>query len=119
MTDSTGGTPKGEKLLAKLALGYSISAACRAERIGRTTYYRWRKEDLDLAALCDDAIETGTDLLEDKARDRAVKQSDTLIIFLLKARRREKYGDRSIHEVSGPNGEPLTILLGERSDGPS
>lgn len=83
------------------------------------TYYRWRDEDPEFAAAVDEAIEEGTDVLEDIALRRAKKQSDTLVIFLLKARRRDKYGDKSLHEVSGPNGAPLTITLAERSDGPS
>jgi hypothetical protein len=36
----------------------------------------------------------GTDALEDEALRRAKDKSDTLLIFLLKARRPEKYKDR-------------------------
>lgn len=83
-------------MLAKLRQGYSIASACKAERIGRRTYYDWRNDDPAFATAADDAIEYGTDTLEDEAKRRAVglHGSDTLLIFLLKARRPEKYAER-------------------------
>jgi hypothetical protein len=114
----TARTPeKGERLLAKLAQGYSVTAACKAEKIGRQTYYDWRNGDDAFAKAADAAIEQGTDVLEDAARSRALYQSDTLLIFLLKARRRDKYGDKQ--EVSGPGGAPLTVVFAQREDGPA
>ena len=100
----TNRTPeKGERLLAKLSQGYSITAACNAESIGRKTYYDWRKSDPAFAASADEAIEAGTDLLEDAARRRAVapaNSSDTLLIFLLKSRRPEKYRERATIDIN-------------------
>ena len=120
MGDGTDGTAKkADKLLAKLRQGDSVSAACRAQRIGRTTYYRWRREDAEFAATADDAIEEGTDMLEDVAKRRAKAVSDTLLIFLLKARRPDKYRERSTLEHTGANGGPLTITLDSRPDGPA
>lgn len=107
-------TPKkGEKLLAKLSQGFSIAAACKAEGIGRQSYYDWRSADPEFAVAADIAIEEGTDLLEDAARRRAVSPlgSDTLLIFLLKARRPEKYKDRLVNEHTGKDGEPLAIKV--------
>lgn len=92
---------KGERLLAKLAQGYSVSAACKAEGIGRTAYYDWVKADPVFAQATTEAIERGTDVLEDVARTRAVKQSDTLLIFLLKARRPEKFKENVNVKHSG------------------
>ncbi len=114
MVNRTTRTPeKGERLFAKLRLGYSVRAACSAERIGRRTYYDWRDADPVFAAAADAAIEEGTDFLEDKARDRAVKESDTLMIFLLKGRRPEKYRERVDTQLSGPDGGPLRIAAVE------
>lgn len=96
-------TPKkGERLLAKLREGESVASACRAQRISRQTYYTWLKEDPDFAAAARDAIEIGTDLLEDEAKRRAVglSGSDTLLIFLLKARRPDKYRERHTVDVT-------------------
>ena len=66
----------------------------RAE-IGRTAAYKWRDDDEAFAAEWEDAIEEGTDALEDEAIRRAKDKSDTLLIFMLKARRPEKFKDRA------------------------
>lgn len=101
---------KGDKLLAKLRQGYSVSAACKAEKISRNAYYEWRKADPEFKQATDDAIDEGTDFLEDKARDRATSgESDTLLIFLLKGRRPEKYRERVDARVSGADGGPIRI----------
>ena len=120
MTDTrTNRTARKEKaLLDALRDGDSISAAVRAAGIARSTYYEWRNTHPDFAAAADDAIEEGTDALEDEGKRRAMNGSDTMLIFLLKGRRREKYGDRQSHELTGKDGEALTILLTPRSDGP-
>ncbi len=116
-------TPKkGEKLLRRLALGKSVADACRFQRISRQTYYTWRKEDDVFANDADAAIEEGTDKLEDFAMKRALSgESDTLTIFLLKGRRRDKYGDKLAATHGNPDGSPLGFLVvyGERPDGPS
>lgn len=102
---------RGERLLKKLAQGYSVSAACRAERIARNVYYEWRKDEPDFATRADGAIEEGTDALEDVARRRATAStgSDTLLIFLLKARRPEKYREKQTIEHTGEGGGDLVI----------
>lgn len=104
-------TPEKQRaaLLAKLALGFSVAAAARAAGCARGTYYGWRDEVEGFAEAADQAIEQGTDRLEDEAMRRAVHESDTLLIFLLKARRPKKYRDTFKLQHSGPNGEPLTI----------
>jgi hypothetical protein len=106
-TDVT--TKKRDAVLRSLALGNSISAACRSGRICRQTYYRWRDEDEAFGMAVADAIEEGTDRLEDEAKRRAMKQSDTLIIFLLKARRPDKYKDRVEQQHTGKDGGPIVI----------
>jgi hypothetical protein len=103
---------KGDRLLAKLAQGYSVAAACRAEKIGRTADDGWRQADPAFAARADAAIEEGTDRLEDEARRRATLKdgaSDTLLIFLLKARRPETYRERHAIEHTGAGGGELVI----------
>ena len=102
---------KGERLLAVLRAGGTVTAACQAERIHRSTYYAWRAADPAFAAQADDAIESGTDVLEDEARRRALNGSDTLLIFLLKARRPEKYRER--HAVQSSD-KPMEITITRR-----
>jgi len=62
--------------------------------IGRHTAYNWRSSDDAFAVAWDDALESGADCLEDIAFKRAERSSDTLLIFLLKARRPKKYCDK-------------------------
>ena len=101
-----------EEFLAALGNGRSVSTAARAAHMGRSAVYAWRRDDPEFAADWDDAIEMGTDALEDeairRAKDRAKKSvyhqgqqcgmvreySDVLLIFMLKAPRPEKYRDR-------------------------
>lgn len=78
-------------ILSDLRAGSAIGTACARAGIGRTTLHEWRAADSALDQQIDEAIEYGTDILEDVARTRAVMASDTLLIFLLKARRPEKY----------------------------
>lgn len=94
--------------LKAMSEGKSITGSADAAGIARSTAYQWRDEDETFAAAWDDAIEAGTDRLEDEAHRRAfegvarsvavgkeivdvVDYSDTLTIFLLKGRRPEKF----------------------------
>jgi hypothetical protein len=102
MANRTKRTPKKRELfLSALAEGCSITAACERAVIVRSTAYDWRKTDAAFAAAWDDALEAGTDTLEDEAVTRAKDGSDTLLIFLLKARRPDKYKDRVSTEHAG------------------
>jgi len=92
---------RGEKILAALAEGLSVSAACKRQRIARFTYYDWRKKYPEFAAAADAAMEAGTDLLEDIALQRAAESSDTLLIFLMKARRPHLYRETTKIQHTG------------------
>jgi hypothetical protein len=102
MPNRTKRTPKkAEIFLAALDEGCSIAGACERAVIARSTAYAWRRDDPDFAEAWDSAVETGTDALEDEAVKRAKAGSDTLLIFLLKARRPDKYKDRVSTEHAG------------------
>ena len=101
-------SPRARKrFLDALATGLSVSAAASAAGIGRQTAYDLRNRDPDFAAAWDDALEAGTDVLEDEARRRALNGSDLLTIFLLKGRRPWKFRDNARVEVSGSGGGPV------------
>jgi hypothetical protein len=143
MSNRTKQTPeKYEKFLESLRkTGGNVARACKAEGIGRSTAYEWRDEDKEFAKRWDEAVDAGTDELEQEARRRAFKgtlkpvfykgskigsireYSDTLMIFLLKGNRPEKFKDRveqtgtiqhnvsgevvhTINEIYGNDGEP-------------
>lgn len=101
-----------QKLLDELATGRSIAGSAKAAGIGPSTVRAWRQEghklhDPDFAALADQAIEDGTDSLEDHAEERARNGSDVLTIFLLKGRRPTKYRDNAKIEHVGKNDGPI------------
>jgi hypothetical protein len=101
------------RFIAELALGGTVAAACQAAGIGRRTAYDLRERDESFAAEWEDAIEAGTDVIEQEAFRRAVQgterriydkegnergvertYSDRLLELLLKARRPHKYRER-------------------------
>lgn len=96
----------------QLVKGETITAAAKAAGICRRTAYSWRDSDKTFAEAWDDALEIGTEKLETEATRRAMESSDTLLIFLLKARRPNVYRDRVSAELTGPNGAPLQAQSG-------
>jgi hypothetical protein len=104
----------------------NITTAARVAGVARRTIYGWQEQDDEFAAAFREAEITATEVLESEARRRAVegvvtitpnyhrgallsetietKYSDTLLIFLLKARAPDKYRERTAIEHSGPGG---------------
>lgn len=107
-------------MLAALAETGNVSKAAEAAGIDRGTHYKWASADPEYKAACVDAMESAADKLEEEARRRAHdgvdepvyqggkkvgtvrKYSDTLLIFLLKGARPEKYRERSSITVEDP-----------------
>ena len=56
--------------------------------------YKHREGSEAFAKQWDEAVERGTDTLEDTAMARAMNKSDLLMIFMLKALRPHKYNDK-------------------------
>lgn len=105
--------------------GKSVTASAADVGYARRSVYEWREADEEFRKAMDEAVEEGTDRMEDEAHRRAVhgtekpvyqggkhvgsvrEFSDTLMIFMLKSRRPEKYKDRVANEHSGPGGGPV------------
>ncbi len=105
--------------IAALSEVASVTEACRLSGLPRQTAYDWRHADAGFAQAWDEALELGTDALEDEAVRRAAhgferpvfqggrqvgvtrEYSDTMLMMLLKARRPEKYRERTSVEHSG------------------
>jgi hypothetical protein len=94
---------KARALSAFTKLG-TISHACEAAGVGRTTWYDWIEKDPEFQRAVADTSELVLDELEREAIKRAKGKggSDTLLIFLLKSLRRSKYGDRQIITTISP-----------------
>lgn len=106
MANRTKRTPsKKDKFLKSLSTGVpNVSKACKAAAIGRTLAYQWKREDPEFAQQWEDAIENAVDNLEQSAWQRAQRQkdpSDTLLIFLLKGYRSERFKDKAHVEHAG------------------
>ena len=83
------------RFLEVLAEGSTVEKAARMAGVHRTTAWRQRQADREFAEAWDQAIESGTDLLEEVALQRATSgHSDMLLLALLKARRPERFQER-------------------------
>jgi hypothetical protein len=81
---------KQRVFLAGYAQSGIISAAAEAAGVSRQSHYRWIA-DPEYVAAFKDADEELIELLELEVRRRAMRSSDLLLIFALKAARPEKY----------------------------
>jgi hypothetical protein len=125
-------TPKKRRtFLALLAEGHAVKYAAEAVRFARSALYERRAEDPEFARDWAAAEDAGTEVLEQEARRRAVegvvhetpiyyqgdhvgsvvetKYSDTLLMFLLKARRPDKYRERQDVHYSGQVNLPVQV----------
>lgn len=119
-------TPKKRaKFLQCLIDTGNVSRAAASIGISRTRMYELKKEDEAFAQAWDEAVDIGIDHLEEEARRRAYQgtdkpvfyqgyqcgtireYSDTLMIFLLKAHRPDKFKERVVNEHTGEGGGPI------------
>lgn len=108
-----------------LKTGGNVTRAAQAVGQSRAIVYEHREKHPAFRVAWDDAIETATERLEQEAIRRAFEgcqkpvyqggelvgyvqeYSDTLMIFMLKAKRPGVYRERSSVEHSGPGGGPI------------
>lgn len=118
-------------LSSLIETGGNVSRACEESGTARQRVYEWRAADPAFATAWDEAVEAGTDELEEEARRRAYegvdepvfyqgemcgtirKYSDTLLIFLLKGRRPDKYRENVRTEHTGKDGGPIRLVKAE------
>lgn len=121
-------SPKKRAFLAAYAECGNVTRAAEIAGVSRRSHVDWMKDE-SYAEAFRAAEEHAADRLEQEARRRAIegvdepifykgercgvvrKYSDTLLIFLLKGARPEKYRENVRQEISGPDGEPLTIQI--------
>lgn len=118
------------KFLTALAEYGNVSRAALFAGIERSTAYDERHANPEFAAEWERALDLGTSGLEDEAKRRAfegvtketpiyvrgklmhtkveTEYSDTLLIFLLKAHRPEKYRDKIEHTLTAGSAAQLT-----------
>ena len=89
----------------------NVRAACQAAGIKRDTAYKARAKFPTFRTEWDHALADAVDALEQIACRRASEYSDGLIKFLLKAHRRELYGDHMRQEISGRDGAAIELVV--------
>lgn len=68
-----------DKLIEELEKSGIVEVACRRSSVGRTTFYRWCREDPDFSQRAEEAVERGLKLVSDAAESVVVakiKQQD-------------------------------------------
>lgn len=93
--------------LEELASTCNVAEAARVAGVARRTVYQHRETDPEFAAEWEDAVEAGVQALELALRKRAVVDSDTAAIFLLKAHRPDVYRENRRTELTGAGGGPV------------
>ena len=89
--------PLKKAFLRHLRRLHYLQPAADATGVDRVTVWRWREHDPEFALAYASVLEQTTEDLEAAAVRRATRRyepSDTLLIFLLKARRPDVYRDR-------------------------
>jgi hypothetical protein len=121
---------KKRRFLERYAETASIAMASRHAGVSRRTHLNWRKKDRRFEAACHEALESAIDEIEAEARRRAKDgilepvyyggkavgavrtYSDTLLMFLLKAARPEKYRDNYSGFSEPPRANREEIIKG-------
>ena len=94
----------------------SVAGGCDRAGVVRSTAYRARHRDEAFALKWADVDAEVTDRLEATALLLAMRGSERLIEFLLKARRPEMYREHHQVELAGPGGGPVELdALGDLS----
>lgn len=101
--------PWEDRFFGLLADTGNVTKAAKGVRIARQTVYSYRAKRADFAERWAEAEELGANALEDEARRRAFAGSDTLVIFLLKAHKPDKYRETIRNEITGAAGSPLRV----------
>lgn len=91
-----------DRLISELEKAPIIEIACKKIGITRQTFYRWVEKDFELKSRVDDAIQRGSELINDMAEStliQNIKDNElTAVIFWLK-NRHEKF--RTKVQLSG------------------
>lgn len=127
----------GDIYLKALSETGNVQESCRVAKISRRTPYERQERDKTFAAACKESLEEATEKLELEARRRALhglerkkfdkgvplidpatgeqyverEYSDTLMIFLLKAHKPDKYREKIDHRHGGNEDLPPIKFL--------
>src|SRR4051794_17900742 len=117
------------RVIAEFANCGRIDLACQIAGCSRDAHYEWLQKFPEYKEAFEAARDRAVDMLEAEAHRRAhegvtkpifqqgrhvgdvQEYSDSLLTFLLKARRPAIFGDRTALEHTGAGGAPLTVTV--------
>ena len=82
-------------------MSLNVALAAQGAGVTRMSAYRERKRNPEFAAAWEDAREAAAERLEAAAYERARNVSDTLLIFLLKSHKPERYRESVQQQHTG------------------
>ena len=103
------------RFLEILSQSCNVTLACKAVNVRPKTAYEHKKEMPDFAEEWEEAKDQAVEILEAEAWQRARKQSDVLMIFLLKAHNPAKYREQAQLDITS-GGRPLLDPLASALD---
>ena len=87
-----------------------VTTACKQVGIGRTTFYNYYNEDIDIAKKVDDIENVALDFAESQLHKQIQEGSTAATIFLLKTRGKKRgYVERQ--EITGAEGVPTDVKI--------
>ena len=100
-----------DRFLVRLRDSGNVRASCHSAEIPRSTAYYWRGKFKWFSGQWQDALDDACDILEATAWKRAVDgNSDQILMFLLRAHRRDVYDPPKRQEFSG-KGKDGALLI--------
>lgn len=101
---------KKAAFLAAFSKCGSVTESAKRVKTNRENHYFWLKTDPEYVKAFEAVQLEAADALEDEATRRAYAGSDTLLIFLLKGLRPEKFRERSEVRMPGLEAKLADIL---------
>lgn len=91
-----------------------VTTACKQAKIGRTTHYRWMKEDPEYRDKVNELTQVAIDFAESKLHSSIADGNVTAIIFFLKTKGKSRgYVERQ--EIELAEKKPLTWFGNDNS----
>lgn len=98
-----------QRFLAKLELGNAAAGAAKLAGVARSTVFGWKKNDPEFALAWEDSVHAAVDKVETSLMRRAIKNSDTAAIAILKAYRPERYDRKAWNEARTPSERRISL----------
>ena len=94
-----------------------MTPACEAIGVERVTIYRWRKEDPEFNAACDEILDVALDLAESALLKQIQKGDTKAIEFFLRCKGKSRgYDQRQEFDINAVVTRPRVVFEGDEDD---